>query len=1799
MKTIKKSFAKRVISTVLASTLVTGIFAGTGVSINAKAADLSALPEAVGGGSVKKLSDFINSVNPYDRNYTFSAESIVNGSDLVSYDKATAINDSAAFYSDEGELSAEQIKRDPKAERGTAKNPFLLVEIVPNELTGAFFQSFYGASLLDYKQMKTRFLADSDNFVQYTLYPETSGTDYSFIQPSTPDLKFFSEEDAKAAQNYIKAIGGDASYAIISNDVRGVGTFDGTSGKYFIEKDGIKYYTDDTNFTDSYGNSYAGYLDGKTAYEFVTYEQSGGVYKATSGNYAGKDVSSMIEMDGGAPVVYVKSNYYSQPYNLDAVGAGFKVKSTATESELNNEFKSSDYVRLTYTIDATSKSDIYKYLTFKDVPNTLQWYGYYYEAANLEKITIDGVERLCATDGKGHIVEISSDGKRYDKNLVESEAAAANVIWVGLDYYINYYDNGDLRIDDIENEEVFFASCKTGITSQYTYVESGSVVSKMKQYAIRTAPVYNLHMNNQYKYTAIHHTDYFKKYAIGQFYGAPTPKKDENGKQMYETDDDGNILYVDGQPVEALNKDRTTWTWSESDTAALKSVVLKLDKYHANVILTTPEDLNVNLSLINNADLILFNDFTSGMQNLTESKNGIKIGACFNKDFVDYDADCKKVTAYYNNKYLGANSRLSYKENDLSWKAVKMIALQHFKDELPVMMSDQTPYRSGTVGVKPAPGIDISIAGSNLSANWNGIAGINDAKAVGTNYEKLFTILNSMNSESFMALWWDRLEEDVMTSSKILYKDGTVRYNTTGYLDTRRDTTSSDKTGVLENWGFNNLVPYYKLATSYDSLADFKAALISIINKYGILVQTQDISDTAGNVSNVMDSANDLHSRVMDYVYVVQADQPWSQQMRMKDGNTKNGNYGEVYGWFEEQGDSDLDDTDRSSNRNSYLLLETIFYYLINSTGNRNRFDEAIGDINVLEIQADDEYMSSDEWDTLLDAYFGSYRKSTAKTNISRVNVKELSSFNIDNYVKYDMIYFGGKGNYDAEADITEKGLYDLVEYSVYRPVIFGSDLFDIQANAYSSGSPYITLNQVDTRRIVVDEDNISDKLKNSNNLYSLFIDTQKSDKALSKNLKLENEYDHPYYGDVEVNVYSEVVLLGALRNFHFYENFIQTFLDEKVYRMETLTSSLTAADPENGVNARLKITFTGKASTTATASELSKQKYIPVIYVDSNYDGYFDKEEETASPKLVATTTTVTTKDNTSLNKMVGAINYLVELRIGSMDGIVVDSWQGVVAKTDTELGINVLEITKKGSQTAVISGISAGAGAVDLKSQLDVFENIPGVTTAEGASETITYDSASSDMIANGTVDLTNYDIVVVGLKDDFDSEADVSAYINDIKAFAESGTVIIGKGAAKTKSLAKLVGIDVDEDKTTEDHDLAVNNILNAYSTDDLKIDAVSYTLAGATGGSEYLGYKLTHAFQNECGNITEWPYKINDSAVIGGTTTLVPRYKVVEESVTDINHFTPYYTVNSNYTKPAKADYVINDASDQYYAYAYSTSQSDGTAYTAYYTGISNNPTADETQIYVNMLISAYVRSLILLNINIENSNKSVSNDTLTYLYYTSDAGDPTNIQVITNDATIDTATLKDDVFAVTSGSDTTYYKRVYFTLTNAAAEGGAFITNFYTYRKKADPFSKANALMLTDDVYTDVFTTAAGSELDLANLKDTISPKIYYCTNAGGRIEPVDYSTVKIGGKNYSGYVLNAGSVYCYDMKLNNVKLYGVDADSIIEPYVGIVGLYVPTNTSGVMLPDRAKPDNKKHYVYMNVKALASSLFRLD
>ncbi len=1767
MKLFKKEFARRTISAVLATAMVTGIIAGTGVTVKGAGSSLdSSLGNAENKtAGVKKLANYLDGVNGIDRNFIFDPSLVIGATNGLA--NSSIAGDSDAFYSDAGELDADQMKRNSNADRGTPTNPFLVVDVVPNELSAIMFMSINGTHLYDLNNSGWRIryggvdIGDSSQFEQ-AMSPSTTGVVYHQIRDART-LYFLDKYEAESVTKILNDRGNNTTLELLSDVVMEPGNLDASDSKFHITIDGIDYEADDSSvYLDAYGNEYTSDLTGMK--EFVTFTESGGVYTATSGNFKGKDVTDKVYMDAGSPVVYLLSRWDSTPKYFDTNQSwGFQKKADVASNA--DYADSKEYILLNYDVNASNKNEIYVNHKFT-VSKTEEQYGYYYQVrtGKVKEISFpDGVTRLCVVDKDDNVIEVSTDGKYYDNKFEEVPAATVTddglnyYIWVGYDYYDTYNTSGSLILGDDVNDEIFFAACLAGIKSYYTYYDAG-VKTGIKQYAIKKSPLYKVNIDNQIQgYYAFHQTDYFKKYCVGTAYGGFTTKKDDNGNEVYQIDADGNYITDEyGNKVLDTYKDRTSW--SVSNTAKLEEVVKKIDKYHLNAIVTTPEDLNCNLSLINATNLILFNDWTTS-RNVPTS-----LAPYINKDTVGYDTSIKKTTAYKN----AVTGLTTFTTNDLSWKAVKLILERHYLDALPLQVSQQQLYQ-GATDTPVSPASEIVVDGKGAT-DWNN-AGINNSKATYLNYDKLVTILTSMDADTFRALWWNRLGEAISTES-IMYKDGTVRYNTTGTLDTRTDSQIANgeaaATGVIDKFGYNHLIPFYLLDVKNYTKAEFNAAVAALINKYGITVMSQafeqgSIASSIPTELKITDARNHP-TRVFDYVYLTAFDVDTSTGMRTADSASRtNGTYAECYDWFADQGDNYDADGIRSSSRTKDLARETIFYYLINASGDRARYNNAIKTLNILEIEAADEYYDETFWNLWLATNFGSYIDDSATVKISRVNINELENWTVDDYVKYDMIYIGGKSSTaykKNDHDLTKDGLAAIAEYARYRSVIISADLLEIPASAYTSAANKVAgTNNIDGRKVSYGHEGA--KLENSKYLLKLYTD------AVS-NTSLSVESEVKYDGKV-VNVFNDITIAGSAQVYSQYTSFLDTFLDKKTFRMSGVKATYESDSHT------ITLTVYGKPGLTNSALSLTTAgtvKYYPVLYIDKNYDGYFDKNTENSA---VGANTPVEASYNGSdtqarsvsvakgIKKLAGCINWMVEIRRDSDEGPVVDSWQGVTAKNDKDMGINVLEITssvdggslKHGIENSAVTGLNAS-----------IF-----TPASMGISGDVDYYVAPANIVADGTVNLVDYDVVVLGLGNGSFTmtSATETALVKEIKDFMAGGTVVFGQAATSISGMAKYVGVSGSVKGTN-----SADQIMNAYATNDLIL-----------GGSK--SYAVNHSFQATHSNITEWPYAIGDTAVISAKANAIPATEVITDDPNCV--FSPYYTLNSSYNEnTAKGTYTVNDSAANYYAYAYDYTEADdteedfGSVYVSYYTGIVSGATDTEAQIFANMLISAYVRSLVGLDLEIENVNKTKVDDEV-YLSYVVDAGNPSDVKVITN-ATDVTTTFTNDVYQNASGD---YYKRVYFTLSNISEDNGRFIVNFYDNSPataKDGVLNSSNYFKVFSDDTTDADVTALGAA------KQT-SYRIYRVLSSQNKdaARSVTYNT----SATYEGYECLADTTYCVDVKLNGVT--GV-------PYIGIVGFYVPfasIDADDNIDYSSLKVENTKNYVFKNVYVNSNSLFNLD
>ena len=167
MSILKKgSFSKRLLSAAVATTLITGCFAGLNLKSPDKvyAANLEALSDAVYNSDkpTRSLADILKGVNPMDRQFVFASSDIEKGTsvknDKLVDETGAAVNDYAELYSDEGELSADYTKRDKTASRGSSQNPYVVLEVVPNPSSAALGFGIDGYNPVDFNSNGFKFV---------------------------------------------------------------------------------------------------------------------------------------------------------------------------------------------------------------------------------------------------------------------------------------------------------------------------------------------------------------------------------------------------------------------------------------------------------------------------------------------------------------------------------------------------------------------------------------------------------------------------------------------------------------------------------------------------------------------------------------------------------------------------------------------------------------------------------------------------------------------------------------------------------------------------------------------------------------------------------------------------------------------------------------------------------------------------------------------------------------------------------------------------------------------------------------------------------------------------------------------------------------------------------------------------------------------------------------------------------------------------------------------------------------------------------------------------------------------------------------------------------------------------------------------------------------------------------------------------------------------------------------------------------------------------------------------------------
>jgi hypothetical protein len=928
----KNTFTKRVLSMVLATVIATGIFAGTGVTLDmflTKAASVQ----------VKTLYDILRAVpDPELRNYVFAEDDIANSSRDYAAEKTT---DTANYFAIDADTAAElqgsvttyTASRDRTKALGSKENPFVMLEIVPTEskaMWGYHFPGYEPAAV---------------NSVEFQTGNSAS---YSSIMGA-----IIENGENNSKEYYYTSINGDTVYV-----------FDG------IERFKLQQ----------------AYYEGKNKYKTVAEKEATamdqyGVYvKAKNNNYtfdANTGELAVVSSYAANGKTYVSSD--NTFYELTSGGGFSPVARILPEWNKDN---------ISDTVYSEIKGSYENYVTIKTD------YGINYKYQIYE-------------DG---------DWKDSNKDAMNNHLSGyTTYIWSGYDFYDTYtaYNKqSSVRIEFSGDDQTKVQRSEYKKRQVY---QSSLVVGKDKDmvYSVRETAVYGIRQfqsfvvsNNEttgintqgLPYFHVTSNNLFLKYSVGLAYGA----------SVYSA----------------------TATVNESDTSKKRSyesaeeVLKAINNYHYVLVTITPEELNVNRSLIYAADMIGISGYAdnggSGIEQLFfEVPNTEVLSVYVN------DNGIKKVFKGVNDKIKanGVNAS-TFVENDLDWSTTAAIFIRHIESDIPLIFD-------GSMAGKKIEGSSSSFMMTtydyeeNTSSNKTHFT-ISNANGEKNNVGKLFMLTAQLDPDLVYRLYWNCLgftdsSKDVMNSA------GNKKNKYTATIKLPYNTTA---TNSFHEYMFipTILVSYKEVTTNI-----LKEYLPNIAQKYN--VAAAEIGSEFGTINKKQST------RYKIYITDEGNEELLSkfESQELSDGAQNS----EVYDWFELIGDTLTDKRAAyRGNTTTQTSLATVIYYLLNA--NKTGDVAEVGDLNVLYVSPSNQFISAETLENKLNAIFSSARNFKAATAVSYVTMQEFQGYGIDEMTEYDLIYFGyvkGK-DYKSVGTAPAAGLVlALWEYSQYRPIIFDDAL--------------------------------------------------------------------------------------------------------------------------------------------------------------------------------------------------------------------------------------------------------------------------------------------------------------------------------------------------------------------------------------------------------------------------------------------------------------------------------------------------------------------------------------------------------------------------------------------------------------------------------------------------------------------------------------------------------------------------------------------------------------------------------------
>ena len=473
------------------------------------------------------------------------------------------------------------------------------------------------------------------------------------------------------------------------------------------------------------------------------------------------------------------------------------------------------------------------------------------------------------------------------------------------------------------------------------------------------------------------HTNSFLKYSVGLAF-----EYDANGKRDYIRKDDGSI------------------DWDEIEN--------RVQNYHAEVYTVTPEDLNLNVHLVERADLIIISEkakMGSGIR--TE----IGVGEDPNSDVFKYIPYIKQDKIGYEepNGTYGRKTNVSgatFDTNLIDWNVVLKI-YERATDPVricPVIVDHfiygSTKGESGDAWSKQVT-LKKMLKGQTSSVSQANIWGTQN------NMAKLFLMMYQMTNPVFESFYGEVTTTDhVMFGSVDMTKSSgaKIKMKNNEYLQTGTFLYDKDWAGGQKGsddsrkyWSDLTLLPWSVMPKkdgagnnlSHSNVADYG----KIFATYGIMCEN---SEAYSNNITSGDSKNSIRNGLMQY----NGNTNMSYGFDNLDCLVKNNEYGsELYDFFNsitKAEDLPIEEGD--------LTTADCLYYLLNGLNLPNSVVNNNKQYRILELQASPKYESVDDfWQPLVAAY----TNSMVEPDVTQMTTSEFIGSHVECISDFDLIYVG------------------------------------------------------------------------------------------------------------------------------------------------------------------------------------------------------------------------------------------------------------------------------------------------------------------------------------------------------------------------------------------------------------------------------------------------------------------------------------------------------------------------------------------------------------------------------------------------------------------------------------------------------------------------------------------------------------------------------------------------------------------------------------------------------------------------